>query len=47
MTHYETLKRITENALVGHLEGISSLDASPRSEDEDTIANFLRFPGEI
>jgi hypothetical protein len=41
------LKRITENVLVGHLEGISSLDVSPKSENEDTIADFLRFSGEI
>jgi hypothetical protein len=47
MTHYKTLKQITEKALVGHLEGISSLDASPKSENEDTITNFPRFPGEI
>jgi hypothetical protein len=39
---------ITENALFGHLEGISSLDACPTNcENEDVIANMLCVPGEI
>jgi hypothetical protein len=33
--------------LVGYLEGISTLRACPDDEDEDAIADFLRFPGEI
>jgi hypothetical protein len=33
--------------LVGHLEGISSQNASPNSENVNAIADFLRFPGEI
>jgi hypothetical protein len=41
------LKQITENVLVGHLEGLSSLDVSPKSENDDTIADFPRFPGEV
>jgi hypothetical protein len=41
------LKQITENVLVGHLEGLSSLDVSPKSENDDTIPDFPRFPGEI
>ncbi len=48
MTHKATLNWSTgADALVGHLEGISSRDASPKSENEDTIANFLCFSGEI
>jgi hypothetical protein len=35
------------DALVGHLEGISSPDASPKSENKDTIADFPCFSGEI
>jgi hypothetical protein len=35
------------NALVGHLEGISSLEAPPKSENEDAIADFPCFSGEI
>jgi hypothetical protein len=41
------LKEITGNALVGHLEGISNLHACPNSENEDTVADLRRFPGEI
>jgi hypothetical protein len=41
MTHNATLNWSTGDALVGCLEGISSPDASPKSENEDAIAELF------
>ena len=46
MTHNATWKGITGNAMVGHWDWISNPDESPKSENEDTITDFLRFSGE-
>jgi hypothetical protein len=47
ITYNATREWTTDNALIDHLEGISSQGASPNSENENTIADFLRVPGDI
>jgi hypothetical protein len=44
VTHTGSLEGTTGNALVGHSKRNSSLDACPKSEKEDTIADLPRFP---